>query len=104
ESQNDETAASDFAELLHSARTPAHHRRSLQAELADQIVRRLGGARESARKDFGMREHETLPPRRRGARIVEKWLERHGVEFATFGDRLSLGDVARVQTVEQQNA
>src|SRR5437867_10318765 len=91
EAEDQEIAAADLAELLHSARSPAHYRRSLQSELLNQIVGRLGGAGERSGKDFRVREDESFPRTRK----IKKRLHRLGID-------LTIVDVAGVQAIDQK--
>src|SRR5437867_5650733 len=100
ESEDEEIAAADFAELLHSSRTPFHNRRAFQAELANEIVGRLRSAGKCSGEDFGMRKNKPLPR----TRVLKKRLQRRRVQLPSFGDRLAIGNVAGVQAIDQQNS
>src|SRR5437879_1337954 len=82
ESEDGQAADAQLAELLHAARTEPRDRRRFQPELLDQIVGGFGRARERARKDFGVREDESLALVYGCACEIEKRLHGHRIDFA----------------------
>jgi hypothetical protein len=51
------------AELLHAERPPEEHRRALQTELLEEIIRRFCRADKRSRKDLRVRDEELLAGR-----------------------------------------
>src|SRR5260370_33694854 len=92
ESEDGQAAGVDFANLLHAARSPSYDGRTFQAELLDEVVGCLSGARERPRKNLGVREHESFRSVDGGPREFEKRLHRGRIDFA-------IADIASVQAV-----
>ena len=104
ESQDGEGSAPRLAQLLHAVRAELHDRRPRHSEMFEQIVGGLGRARERSRKNLGVRDDESLLAARGAFCVSDERREFRLVERAAFGNDFSFGEVAGVQTVDQQNA
>ncbi|HUP45822.1 MAG TPA: hypothetical protein VM779_09950 [Thermoanaerobaculia bacterium] len=102
--EDDERSFARLAELLHAERSPLQHRRAAQRQRLQEMIGGLGRAGERAGKNLGVRDDATFPACNGLSRVIDKWFQRSDVEEATFREWFLVGDVAGVQSVEQEDA
>ena len=103
EAENLEASLSHLFQLLHTAEPPAHHHYSSEPKRLDNIVCRFSVTRGRVWKDFETCHKEPLLSADGGPDKVDKTFKLDHIERAAPFKNNAFGDVARVQTMEQQH-